>query len=1030
MLVITLIVWVGPARLFAQSPALLPPVIMTDAETSVSLADHFLVYEAPRGSVDHRVAPALYRSGAFRPLTQRNMMELDGKNEYWLVFQVTNNSSEELKILNLDWYRISKIAVYMPDCSSPDALHNRTDHTMSFNLNLKRGSTCTIFIEAGQPFFTKAPPRILSPSNFYSDLISASIYFSLYSGLLITLILYHIIIFSVMRDRNYLLYTLVLFMLLIQALAFNGYFQKLDILTDPDPFRLILHGTWAYSYILTTLFIYHVSIQNTTRPEVSRWVRRLIGLSIVSGLLFLILDMNESRLSAALAFGFLLVAASSLLAWFIIVRGILMRHRQSVILAIAFGSFLLGAFVFAAWEMLLIPHNVITKNSSQIGAAIQALLFAFVLSHRINSLRLERIAAQKSALKSKELAFESLKKASQIKDEFLSKTSHELRTPLQCMIALSDYLLNSQNPPDEEERINSLELIRLSAKRLSLLVHDLLDYAKMKDGELALNNQAISLADIVDATISLQKVLLHNDALCLKANISEEILVLADENRLSQIFQNLLNNAIRFTDAGTICISANQSRNSVTISVDDTGVGIPPNLRQAVFEDFRQIGGGERGGTGLGLAITKRLIEAHGGEIWIEQGRTGTGTCIIFTLPAPTDAIDTDSLTVTSSTNPGSVISPPIKNIASPNTRAQSVDEASHLPEQKNDKNRSILLVDDDPIVLESVSRLLTLEGYVVVTASSAYEARTMLRSRSFDLAIVDIMMPGESGYDLCRYIRTSHSPLELPVLLLSARNGTDDLMLGINAGANDYSAKPINGEELFMRLRGLFRMRDSYQGWHSERKARVEALQNERNRIYGDLHDNIASYLTDLILLTKRTKNGEAKVSELIVHAERLAAQSMNLLRERLQYIEDLSRIDDDFLESIELILYNRYRSIGRRLNWTVDNADLFARWNSADSYQDLFAMINEVTNNDLKYGYGSTLWKVSGSSEEVHIHMEAPTRFDFSRNRLGRGTALLQARSSKIGGVIWMDIKDGRFQFKLSLPATETESSVLTSL
>jgi signal transduction histidine kinase len=190
----------------------------------------------------------------------------------------------------------------------------------------------------------------------------------------------------------------------------------------------------------------------------------------------LIMDLNESLLIPLLPFMYLTILITTVASVGILATGIWKRQRIYLIMGIAFISFLLSMWIFGISEFLLLPHTFLTRYAELIGSSAQAILFSFALSHRINNLRLDKIEAQGEAMANKDLAMRSLEQAARIKDEFLVKTSHELRTPLQGMIALSEYLLHSKDSLTDAERSRSLDLIRLSGKRLSVLVNDLLDY--------------------------------------------------------------------------------------------------------------------------------------------------------------------------------------------------------------------------------------------------------------------------------------------------------------------------------------------------------------------------------------------------------------------------------------------------------------------------------------------------------------------------------------------------------------------------
>lgn len=212
-----------------------------------------------------------------------------------------------------------------------------------------------------------------------------------------------------------------------------------------------------------------------------------------------------------------------------------------------------------------------------------------------------------------------LQELDRLKDEFLANTSHELRTPLNGIIGLSESVLDGAAGPVPEPMRKYLEMIAYSGKRLANLVNDILDFSKLKNHTLQLNKRPVNVHAAVQMLLKITAPLVGTKSLELINAVPETLpAVLADEARLQQILYNLVGNAVKFTDRGSITVSAKQEMNSVVIDVVDTGIGIPADQIEKVFESFEQVDGThnrQHGGTGLGLAITRRLVDLHGGTI-------------------------------------------------------------------------------------------------------------------------------------------------------------------------------------------------------------------------------------------------------------------------------------------------------------------------------------------------------------------------------------------------------------------------------
>lgn len=405
-----------------------------------------------------------------------------------------------------------------------------------------------------------------------------------------------------------------------------------------------------------------------------------------------------------------------------------------------------------------------------------------------------------------------LQRLSRLKDEFLANTSHELRTPLNGIIGIAESLIDGATGPLAASTHDNLTLIVSSGRRLANLINDILDFAKLKHQNLELHLKPISLEAIAEIVLVLSKPLIGQKNLQLVNAIDSNLPpVRGDENRLQQILHNLVGNGIKFTDSGTIEISAalvvaadaTDSENmpypqcpiretQLAITVSDTGIGIPEDKLDSIFTSFEQVDGSaarEYGGTGLGLAITKQLVELHGGYISVSS-TVGVGSRFTFTLPVaqgelPSTATDiTHQLSLLKST----------EDAEKPQTpQPQAIAGESY----------KILIVDDEAVNRQVLVNHLGLHHYAIDQASNGREALQLLENSPLpDLILLDVMMPQMTGYEVTRQIRQTWQANELPILLLTAKNQVSDLVVGLEAGANDYLTKPISKDELLARIK------------------------------------------------------------------------------------------------------------------------------------------------------------------------------------------------------------------------------------
>lgn len=404
-----------------------------------------------------------------------------------------------------------------------------------------------------------------------------------------------------------------------------------------------------------------------------------------------------------------------------------------------------------------------------------------------------RLRSQAKELEKERQINEKLRNIDKLKDQFLANTSHELRTPLNGIIGLSEALIDQENQPEKRE---NLKLIISSGKRLSSLVNDILDFSKLQTHEIRLQQKAIGLRSLVELVLRIHQPLVGGKDLRLENAISEELPpVLADEDRLQQILFNLVGNAVKFTESGQVLVGAKESKKGeLTISVEDTGIGIPENKRGAIFQEFEQADGSisrEFAGTGLGLSISKSLVELHGGQMWLES-EIGKGSTFFFSLPIAEGA----SLALASPLVPAAR-SLPDQNLA----KQSQVPTSAVLPLSDSTVGIRILSVDDEPINQQVIKNHLNTPLYQLTQAMNGKEALELLAKERFDLVLLDVMMPRMSGYEVCQKIREQFLPSELPVIMLTAKNQIIDLVESLHTGANDYIAKPFSKEEFMARI-------------------------------------------------------------------------------------------------------------------------------------------------------------------------------------------------------------------------------------
>lgn len=400
---------------------------------------------------------------------------------------------------------------------------------------------------------------------------------------------------------------------------------------------------------------------------------------------------------------------------------------------------------------------------------------------------------------------EQLRQIDRLKDDFLANTSHELRTPLNGIIGLAESIIDGAAGPVGEQVRTNMQMVANSGKRLANLVNDILDFSKLKSQNLTLRRSAVAVDILTQNVFSLISPLVGKKDLKLINSLSSTLPpVFADEDRLEQIMHNLLGNAVKFTERGYIRVDAETKGKFLVVSVKDTGIGIQKEHQARIFQSFErghEEGNWTSGGTGLGLALTRQLVQLHGGNLEVSS-QPGKGSTFSFTLPLarPGSAPSTESQEIDSPS--------PVPSVAMEAVPIETISPST--PVKKEADAYAILVVDDEPINRQVLSNHLVPLGYQLGMASSGKEALAALENRNYDLVLLDIMMPGMSGYEVCQKIRETKAGNVLPVIFLSARNQMQDVAKGFETGANDYLAKPISRVELLARISMHLRLLDA----------------------------------------------------------------------------------------------------------------------------------------------------------------------------------------------------------------------------
>ena len=394
------------------------------------------------------------------------------------------------------------------------------------------------------------------------------------------------------------------------------------------------------------------------------------------------------------------------------------------------------------------------------------------------------------------------KEVDMMKTDFISTVSHELRTPLTSILGFANIIrkkfkdviypmlvLEDKKTKKTADQIESnLDIIISEGQRLTSLINDVLDIAKMEAGKIEWKDECFTARYVVEHAVSATSYLFSEKGLDIITDIEDDLPeIFADKDRFIQVVINLLSNAVKFTDKGNVIIRAKSDKNFVLISVSDKGIGISKDNLNKVCEKFKQVGDtltDKPKGTGLGLSICKQIVEHYGGKIWAES-KEGKGSTFYFTAPRYAEKVGAahikDFITQ-------------LKNSPSPKLN-------------KGNSYKNILIVDDDGAIRGLLKQELEYAGYIAEEAAEGLEALNKIKRKKYDLIILDVMMPGLNGFDVAKVLKNNPDTIDIPIIILSV---VEDKQAGFKIGVDRYLVKGVEYRKLLDEVDGLLNGRET----------------------------------------------------------------------------------------------------------------------------------------------------------------------------------------------------------------------------
>ena len=438
---------------------------------------------------------------------------------------------------------------------------------------------------------------------------------------------------------------------------------------------------------------------------------------------------------------------------------------------------------------------IVAKNGEELWLTISGAPLYDDKGEKIGSIGIHwDITRQKRLQQSLQQAREESDRAKHAEERFLAKMSHEIRTPLNAVIGMSYLLKGTEINQEQKEYV---DVISRSGNLLLNLINDILDYSKVSSGQIQVRQTPVNLNVLLTDLAQTFRLKTLDKPLTIKTDIDvEEGAVLADETLLNQVFMNLMSNAEKFTEEGSITIVAQplaEIGDTLTyqFTVEDTGSGIAPDRLEAIFQEFVQEDGvmlrDGKGGTGLGLAITKKIIELMDGKIWAES-TLNLGTSVHFVVPFQI---------AKTQTNDGA------------QNKHVSLD-ASQAADAKIDSSLSILVAEDNSMNQKYISRILDKIGVYYEIVENGHLAQRICGHQRFDVIFMDLFMPLIDGFDATKHIRKTENPNKhTPIYALTATAVAQHKKRALTVGMEGFISKPFHPNEIKQVLSEISKQKD-----------------------------------------------------------------------------------------------------------------------------------------------------------------------------------------------------------------------------
>lgn len=621
--------------------------------------------------------------------------------------------------------------------------------------------------------------NIFEASGVIHNLIGNLNWLAFYTGIMILFFVISLVMYAIFREQVFMYFAALVLSFALYFSFHNGLIQSFWMF--PFTGALSHMGYYAVSAIVLSLYLF-INAYIPLRTLMPLYSRLLLVLTLLTAFLpYLMLIFNNNPYFISNIHNYIL------LFWIIammyaIIYLIIKKEETARILIISIGMLFLGTLGYVISLLDLTPPSVWYMRSFQIGTVMFSGILFYNLFIKVRRIRMEK---------------QEIAEMDELKTRFFANISHEFRTPLTLMLGpLQEVIESIENPAQK----NMLEMAQRNAQRQLQLVNQLMDLTRLDAGKMQLKSTELELISLLRAIVGAYESLAEQKKIDLKMDFpAGDLKVYFDPDHLEKIMYNLLSNAFKFTEKGTIKIAVKVDGAFFEVKVLDSGIGIPADRLHFVFDRFFQVEPGnaaELSGTGIGLALVKELVQLNHGKIAVEsEFRSGTKICMRFPL--------------------GKSHLKPEEIVATGTTQKINLPKISgHLPAEINIEEKAsdaetarILIIEDNPDLRLFIGQKLRNQFQILEAEDGEKGINTAIEHMP-DLIITDIMMPYKSGYEVCDILKHDLRTSHIPIIMLTAKAGRDEKLEGLRKGADDYLLKPFDAEELQVRVSNLIQLR------------------------------------------------------------------------------------------------------------------------------------------------------------------------------------------------------------------------------